>query len=141
MMVVVRSDESCFDRMESAYMEGLDDIERLPESRTRAESAKDFACSVGILNTNKQRIAFDRATKMITLPDLLCDVASSVESARPITRPYLIHSLIEQAESMGNCKNVYKGIGQVTGQFDENIKQWYSTRMESFWINSGTSLY
>lgn len=45
-MVTARSDESSSGRMELAHMKGLNDLECLPESRKRAEVAKDFACIV-----------------------------------------------------------------------------------------------
>lgn len=127
-MAAVRSEESCSVGMESAFMKGLDDLERLSsESETRAMSAKCFACCVSILNANRQCEAFSRATIMITSLDLLYDVIPSIKKARPINRPILIHALLFRANLVqGKNEYIYQRIGQVTGQKAKVIKEWYT---------------
>lgn len=112
----------------AALLRGLDELEGLPPSETRAASASDFAHLVHILDIGMQCKAFKRIVQIMDHPSdtkLIYKVASSLEDLDRGNVPYCACYLVDNARTYNAFHGLPETIGKAVGTKGVMIEEWH----------------
>ncbi|KAJ6192072.1 hypothetical protein J3E72DRAFT_273729 [Bipolaris maydis] len=115
------------------FLEGLDILEKLPASKTRATSASELACLVHVLDTKEQVKAFNRAIEIVFSTHDADLVYKAVPSLQRLDRKCIRRCalyLMRNARKGASTKIFYAvpdAIGKAIGYPARVVEEWYDS--------------